>query len=124
MTTTTVGLKKTGATSIERETSTRVKDVPRATNNKQGLGICAVCVKMPDCIYLDSAKHAILMCEMFEAHPVLANSPVSTSTARSMHTQVADKRMQNMGLCGSCAKRETCIYPKPETGVWRCEEYV
>jgi len=28
-----------------------------------------------------------------------------------------------MGLCKSCANRETCTFPKPEGGVWHCEEY-
>jgi len=28
-----------------------------------------------------------------------------------------------LGLCVNCEDRETCIYPKPEGGVWRCEEY-
>jgi hypothetical protein len=28
------------------------------------------------------------------------------------------------GLCVNCANRETCLYPKPEGGVWHCEEYV
>jgi hypothetical protein len=27
------------------------------------------------------------------------------------------------GLCMNCAYRETCLYPKPEGGVWHCEEY-
>ncbi|HTS66225.1 MAG TPA: hypothetical protein VMS37_25420 [Verrucomicrobiae bacterium] len=29
-----------------------------------------------------------------------------------------------LGLCSNCDNRETCVYPKPEGGVWRCEEYV
>jgi hypothetical protein len=28
------------------------------------------------------------------------------------------------GLCVNCANRETCLVPKPEGGVWHCEEYV
>ncbi|KPJ66922.1 hypothetical protein AMJ44_07635 [candidate division WOR-1 bacterium DG_54_3] len=27
------------------------------------------------------------------------------------------------GLCRNCEKRENCMLPKPEGGVWRCEEY-
>jgi len=27
------------------------------------------------------------------------------------------------GLCSNCDNRQTCIYPKPESGVWHCEEY-
>ena len=26
-------------------------------------------------------------------------------------------------ICLLCRNDETCIYPKPEGGVWRCEEY-
>jgi len=28
------------------------------------------------------------------------------------------------GLCGHCALRETCALPRPEGGVWRCENYI
>lgn len=28
------------------------------------------------------------------------------------------------GLCVNCANRQTCLFPKPEGGVWHCEEYV
>jgi hypothetical protein len=27
------------------------------------------------------------------------------------------------GICSTCANRETCTFPKPEGGVWQCEEY-
>lgn len=28
-----------------------------------------------------------------------------------------------MGLCGSCELNATCTFPRPASGVWRCEEY-
>jgi hypothetical protein len=28
------------------------------------------------------------------------------------------------GLCVNCANRHTCLFPKPEGGVWHCEEYL
>jgi len=28
-----------------------------------------------------------------------------------------------LGLCVNCEDRETCVYPKPDGGVWHCEEY-
>ena len=31
---------------------------------------------------------------------------------------------EHKGLCVNCANRETCLYPKPEGGVWHCEEYM
>lgn len=27
------------------------------------------------------------------------------------------------GLCSNCEERATCIYPKPEGGVWHCDEF-
>jgi hypothetical protein len=27
------------------------------------------------------------------------------------------------GLCSICEGREVCAFPKPEGGVWHCEEY-
>lgn len=27
------------------------------------------------------------------------------------------------GLCQNCSRRHTCDLPKPEGGVWRCDEY-
>jgi hypothetical protein len=32
-------------------------------------------------------------------------------------------RGEHKGLCMNCANRDTCLYPKPEGGVWHCEEY-
>jgi hypothetical protein len=30
---------------------------------------------------------------------------------------------QFKGLCKNCKKHKTCTLPRPEGGVWRCEEY-
>ena len=27
------------------------------------------------------------------------------------------------GLCATCARRSRCEFPRPEGGVWHCEEY-
>jgi hypothetical protein len=28
-----------------------------------------------------------------------------------------------LGLCRNCENRRTCAFPKPEGGIWHCEEY-
>ena len=28
-----------------------------------------------------------------------------------------------LGLCSDCVLRKECLFPKPESGVWHCEEY-
>jgi len=32
-------------------------------------------------------------------------------------------RSKSIGLCGNCALDETCTRPRPESGVWHCEDY-
>ena len=34
-----------------------------------------------------------------------------------------EKSTEQKGLCRNCKKEKTCKLPKPEGGVWRCEEY-
>ena len=49
------------------------------------------------------------------------SSPVNGSRAKfSAKEQDSDKYK---GLCKNCKKQKTCTLPKPEGGVWRCEDY-
>jgi len=85
------------------------------------MGVCTVCKYDPDCIYEAGARVAILQCEQFEpAFPAEAARPPKGRASAAM------KQDPNgyAGLCANCENRATCIYPKPEGGVWRCEEYV
>ena len=48
-------------------------------------------------------------------------SPVHGSRDRlSSEEKDSDKYK---GLCRNCKKQKTCKLPKPEGGVWRCEDY-
>ena len=38
-------------------------------------------------------------------------------------TDRGEKEVQYKGLCSTCEIRETCSFPKPEWGVWQCDEY-
>jgi hypothetical protein len=83
-------------------------------------GLCLACKFDPDCIYEGRSDDAILQCEQFEMgfrqFPAPAG-PISSALPR------ARKPNAYPGLCANCENREICIYPKPEGGVWRCEEY-
>lgn len=50
-----------------------------------------------------------------------SNSPMSNMQISS-HAKRRNSG-QYKGLCGNCKKRKNCSLPKPEGGVWRCEEY-
>ncbi len=86
-------------------------------------GVCAACKYDPACIYEADAGHVILQCEQFElALPAQDALPDSNGAGASPTT--GEAFYEYAGLCANCENRETCIYPKPEGGVWRCEEYV
>ena len=35
----------------------------------------------------------------------------------------SDECESKQGLCENCANRDDCLFPRPEGGVWHCEEY-
>ena len=83
-------------------------------------GLCLTCKFDPDCIYEARSDRAILQCEQFEMgfrQSPAAAPPILSAAPRARESNVYP------GLCSNCENRETCIYPKPEGGVWRCEEY-
>jgi hypothetical protein len=93
--------------------------------SEENSGICAICQYAPTCIYLPADDQPVLMCEMFEGS-VRKDTPPPTTRILSFTTsaRIAEKdSFEYLGLCASCRKRETCLYPKSEGGVWRCEEY-
>ena len=82
--------------------------------------VCLACRYGSDCIWEAVARSPILQCEEFElasAEPHAGPTPAVRSAA------AASDGDELAGLCSNCDVRETCIYPKPEGGVWRCEEY-
>ena len=83
-------------------------------------GLCLTCKFDPDCIYESWSDRAILQCEQFEMRVVQSPAPavpILSAAPRARESKTYP------GLCSNCENRETCIYPKPEGGIWRCEEY-
>jgi len=88
-------------------------------NTTAGAGVCPACRFDADCIYASAARRVILQCEQFElAMPTVRHASPDTRTAAAEH-----RKGKLAGLCSNCEFADTCIYPKPEGGVWRCEEY-
>ena len=84
-------------------------------------GVCAVCEHEPDCIYRTNCDAIVLQCAEFQMPPPRpAQPPVSVRPRLSSNN---GRRPKFLGLCSNCDHRETCTYPKPEGGIWRCEEY-
>jgi hypothetical protein len=71
------------------------------------------------------AKWPVLQCEEFEACESTApkNVAVRAGQRRTARKKVGVPSLLK-GLCANCDNLDHCTYPKPEGGVWHCEEYV
>jgi hypothetical protein len=92
------------------------------------LGICTTCNYAANCAHrIRNADVAIWECDNYddyvpEAEGVnhgAAGIPRAAVQASAGELDVAEYR----GLCKNCERRKDCLYPKPEAGVWHCEEY-
>jgi len=88
-------------------------------------GLCSTCKNAPDCTFPRDPHKPVLHCEEFDTGEP---SPMKTTRKdRSPPTQLYAAKdtgsTKFMGLCSNCEDRETCIFPKPEGGIWHCEEY-
>jgi hypothetical protein len=94
-------------------------------------GLCMLCKNFSGCTYSRDPKIAVLQCEEFEGEGPFTRkdilNPLSSSIARSTSPSILGKRrtraLHPKGLCGLCEDRGICTFPKPEGGVWHCEEY-
>ena len=83
-------------------------------------GLCSTCIHAGDCSISREDGTPVLECEEFETwQPLNAAPRKSGPAAEPKHVIPAAGK----GLCGDCEHRDTCTFPRPEGGVWHCEEY-
>ena len=83
--------------------------------------LCSTCNHAEACGGRSTPERPILFCEEFDTSvPVPAAEPARAESTRSGKRQIASKRP---GLCMNCDNAETCTTPKPEGGIWHCQEY-
>ena len=81
--------------------------------------LCSTCKHAEACGGRSTLEHPIFFCELFE---VFAPRPALTPAAAPEPSDWPDAS-EYKGLCVNCENRTTCTAPKPEGGVWHCEEY-
>ena len=81
-------------------------------------GLCSTCNNAPSCFHR-ARRGAALYCELFDNYVADPTNdlPASTPAARV----VASNGYR--GLCMNCEHRGTCRHPRPEGGIWHCENY-
>ena len=94
----------------------------------QQKGLCSACRNAPTCTFPRDSNRPILQCEEFEGDT--ASQKTLSITGASIRWQEEEREGRNRaneveykGLCRNCELRDTCTYPKPDCGVWFCEEY-
>jgi hypothetical protein len=101
------------------------KEQIMSENNIEYRSLCSTCRNAADCTYQKDRQKPSLYCEEFE---IDICPPVKTAGEEksSLITPVdaKDEDSSNfMGLCSNCDNHSTCAFPKPEGGIWHCEEY-
>ena len=96
--------------------------------NAERPGLCMTCNNAPDCVYRSQRGFDALYCEMYDCYPVTTASSDEGGDTEPIITSVKppSKEMSQhsaKGLCSNCDNFEDCLLPKPEEGVWHCEEY-
>ena len=99
-----------------------------AAHETEHSGLCMTCVHASTCAFLRREDQPVLSCEEFDDR--VEGSVETTGAAdpqviepQAQVTDVTEEPPGPTGLCATCDNRETCTYPKPEGGIWHCEEF-
>ena len=101
---------------------------PQGEPAAQLKGICATCIHAPTCAYVETPDHPKMYCEQFESELPAVMKTTDASGIKSVPAALQKesetiRQARSLGLCANCIHRETCVFPRPEGGVWHCEEY-
>jgi hypothetical protein len=85
-------------------------------------GLCVTCDHAPTCMYVGDAEHPVMQCEEFSQHGGGSAARHTLVDLPEALDQEAE-RFLAVGLCATCANRETCTLPRPPGGVWQCDAF-
>ena len=92
----------------------------------QHSGLCLSCRNALTCTFLKNPNEAVLQCDEFDGFESFLRRPKSFSHKSMMEfkSNSGKKDLDGAkGLCSICEDRKACTFPRPEGGVWHCEEY-
>lgn len=76
---------------------------------------------------MKDSKQNIQQCEEYEMDVLsdkeLLSAELPGDLRHSLKTAIDGKIRTASGLCSNCSHWKDCVFPKPESGVWHCEEY-
>jgi len=81
-------------------------------------GLCSTCAHAQSCSVAGRRGSGVFECSEYEPGAAITLQDEQRATASG-----GDSEEKLLGLCVDCANREQCTFPKPEGGIWHCEEY-
>ncbi|MBN1804593.1 MAG: hypothetical protein JW837_05035 [Sedimentisphaerales bacterium] len=92
--------------------------------NIRYFGLCMNCKNASSCTFPRDPARPIFYCEEFEINKTTTNMTIKKGQSQAKGPDNKEKdSLKFIGLCIDCKARRNCAFPKPEGGIWRCEEY-
>ena len=87
---------------------------------KKKQGICLTCLHFTKCALrpAECSTNGIQFCEEYQT---VCLAPVVVSNDKPKKVKQVPSDI--LGLCSDCNHYSYCSFPKPESGVWHCEDY-
>jgi hypothetical protein len=87
--------------------------------------LCSSCRHASTCTFPRDPKRPSIYCEEFEIETAPPGKTAKDQRSRLTEAAAAKAKASTTltGLCSDCENNQTCAFPKPEGGVWHCEEY-
>lgn len=83
--------------------------------------LCTTCNCAPKCISRKNIIRPVYFCENYD--DFVPQKPVEVEVGPPPRSMTEKAIQKFYGLCVNCSHRNTCAFPKPEGGIWHCEEY-
>lgn len=88
---------------------------------KSGVELCVTCSKADNCAERERRGGNVTVCESYSEYVPGIGGDETTSVVVLPETEATSSDLK--GLCVNCVHRDDCELPRPETGVWHCENY-
>lgn len=86
-------------------------------------GLCTTCKQASDCTFARDTRRPVFFCEEFATNDACAAKNPAHARSPAIRLRKNENSAGLLGLCRNCENRVTCAFPRPEGGVWHCEEY-
>ncbi len=95
------------------------------SENMRYVGLCSICKNTSSCTFPRDPDKPVFHCEEFEIEKTVSIKPPVKELPPTPLMQTAKEKDSTriIGLCSDCENRRSCAFPKPEGGIWQCEEY-